>query len=224
MEKRARNIKTTCAAALVLLIMLAARNGFGDILTLDPSQSIVHTTNWANATWEIEPPPDAIDIPIHGSFNLTITPGGTDPITGVIYPDRIQFSNIDVGPLSFSGRTWEFPSFLGFYGEFYSAANDVEGSEDPCFGWGFYNSGFCLSQGNFGTYGGSYDHGTLLLTGAKNPNWLTGSNGFHYNLTATLRTDDGGGFPVPEPSSAALLLAGVSLFLLRLLAGRWRSG
>ncbi len=174
---------------------------------IDPNQSLVHTTNWSNWDWDLMgAPDDAVDSFVSGHFDLVIEPGGYHEFTGNPAPERISFIHVEVSSPNISGREWAFPDFKGFY-----FGTTFEGSEDPCFGFGYYTSGTCLSAGNMGTYSGTFDGQTLRIQGTKNADLIPGSNSFAYTIVATA---------VPEPNNTFYFASGV--VALSILAARRR--
>lgn len=196
-----------------MAIMLPVfQSSFAATMQIDPARSIVHTTNWSN--WQFNlmgPPDDDVDIAISGNFDLTIKPGVVNVFTNDLSPNRIQFTNINVPTNGPDGRSWEFPSFEGFFDQY--STSSFAGSEDPCFSFSYYDNGSCYSAGNFGSYTGTYDGVNLVLTGAKNPNFSTGANGFFFTIVAT-----------PVPLQASIWLFGSGLLGLVSAARYKKSG
>lgn len=194
-----------CAAMLFAM----ASASHATVFRIDSSQSIVHTTYWSNWWYYgVGLPDDVESMTLEGTFELSITPGGYNSFTGAAIPDRITLTNIDVPVILASGRTWEFPSFTGF---FYGPG--FEGSTDPCFDSSYTSpGGSCMSMGDFADYQGNYDGQMISLSGKMNPSLWLNSNGYFYNIVAV---------PVPEPSQIAFFATGLGLLLLKIRRGRF---
>jgi hypothetical protein len=74
-------------------------------------------------------------------------------------------------------------------------------------------TGFCLSEGAFPTFTGTFD-GSLLTMNGGQPLDFNFLNGYFYEIHASLVQGDGV-LPVPEPGSALLLLFGLAALQLR---------
>lgn len=192
------------------MLFAMANASYATVFRIDPSQSIVHTTNWSNWWYYgVGLPDDVESMPLEGTFEISITHGGYNSFTGDPIPDRITFTNIDVPVILASGRTWGFPSFTGF---FYGPG--FEGSTDPCFDSSFTSpGGTCWSSGGFADYQGNYDGQMVSMSGKMNPSLWLNSNGYFYNIVAV---------PVPEPSQIAFFATGLGLLLLKIRRGRFR--
>jgi len=192
-------IRTGLQLIVMTIILTAAHISLAATMQIDPTKSIVHTTNWSNWQWNLMGlPDDNVDITISGNFDLSVKPGVINIFTNYQSPDRIQFTNIDVPTNGPDGRAWELPSFEGFFDQF--STSSFAGSEDPCFSFSYYFNGSCYSAGDFGSYTGNYDGVNFVFTGVKNPNFSTGANGFFYTIVAT---------PVPIQTSIWLFGSGL---------------
>ena len=195
---------------LTVLVLISSSISHATLFTIDSSRSVVHTTNWSSWYWNDGLPDDVVDLTVQGTFEVSITPGGFNSLTGAQIPDRIAFTNINVTSSSASDRSWSFPEFTGFF-----FGPNFEGSSDPCFEDQYASSGSCWSAGNFGQYQGSYDTHSINFTGSMDPDWWsTGSNGYFYEITA---------MAVPEPKESVFFIAGLGLILLRYRKAKSRS-
>lgn len=194
-------LRALLPAVAFVSLMLSPTPVAGTTLYIDPTQSIVRTTHWSNWPWDLEPPHDAVDLSISGSFEILVERRAGQPD----YPYLARLQDIDVEIFHDAGRTWEFPDFLGLL----FADQTIGASENVCaqLFWYLSGPGSCWSQGNFGSYWGTYDGSVLTITGGKNPNFFNGTNGFFYEIVARVEAPDV--HAVPEPSAVVLLGLGL---------------
>lgn len=137
------------AIGVGVLFVVLSTEGQAVTLEIDASNSFVRTSMGSES--------DGIDTPLSGQIDASLTPAQPDHISGPL-PSLIQLTNISV-PTTLGDRNWAFPSFPGII----DSNGLFSGSSNPCAM--FFGGGFCLSQGNFASYAGTFDGVNLSIDG-----------------------------------------------------------
>lgn len=168
-----------------VLFAVLSTEGQAVTLEIDASKSFVRTSMGSQS--------DEIDTPLSGQLDASLTPARPDYISGPL-PSFIHLTNISV-PTTLGDRDWTFPSFPGVI----DSNGLFSGSSNPCAM--FFAGGFCLSQGNFASYVGTFDGVNLSVDGGFGGLAKPAPGMFFYQFHISARA-------VPElPSRVMLSLA-----------------
>jgi hypothetical protein len=136
-------------------------------------------------------PVDTAPRPISGGFRMVV-----DDSLGYA---NLRFEDVHVSTPHLPYGSFDFPNYLARY-----VGPGLFGDDNIC-SWPF-SAGVCFSEGNFGTFGGSFDGAALTISGGDP---IDVFSRYAYTINAAAAPDSV--TAVPEPATVTLLALGLCL-------------
>jgi hypothetical protein len=131
--------------------------------------------------------------PISGTFSMTLDDSKFDNMR--LHSIVVTTPLLPFGP-------FDFPEYKARL-----TGPDFLGDENDCH-WPL--DSFCISEGNFGTFAGTFNGNTLSLTGLDPIDFI---RSYAYTINAVLKADPVAAPPVPGPHSLQLIFSGLLLLM-----------